>query len=422
MVPIARQTPTGGPPLPASFPAWRRSVDAAGLPAVVAVAGSRGKSTVVRMLDGILSTAGLRTALWTDRGVEVGGRRQAGELVPWSRALARVARGELDIAIQELEWTTVHAVGLPAATYPIAAVTNLCVNSDACLIQTETVLARRALERVKQAAGSGVLVLNGEDFAVAGGVSADNRRHLLVGSSADAPLIRAHLLGGGRGAWSADGALRVGDARHSSSVGRIGDLDVALGGAIGFQIMNALTAAALARACGIDSAAIARALAAFRPSPRDLPGSFNLVRREEVTFVVDRPAPPWFLRAGLRAISHIPSRRIVTVVGEMVDVETDDLPEVGRLLGRAGGALVLSEKGATPERRALLRGGIGSNDVPPLIIRVGTERQAINRALAMAQAGDLVLMLLANPLPALRAFERMAPPPAAAPAIDQADL
>lgn len=360
------------------------------------------------MLDGIFADAGFRTALWTDQGVEAGRKRQAGELVPWSRALGRVGRGELDVAIQELEWTTVHAVGLPAASYPVAAVTNLCVNSDACLVQTETVVARRALERIKRATGSGTLVLNGDDFSVGGEPSGDLPCHLLIGSSAEAPLMRTHLNGGGRGGWLAEGVLRVGDARHSAPVGRISELAFALGGAIGFQLLNALTAAALARACGIDPRSITRALAAFRPSPRDLPGSFNVVVQGEATFVVDRPAPPWFLRASLRAVSHIPARRIVTVVGNLDDLASDDLAEVGRLLGRVRGALVLSESGATSHRRTLLRGGVGSNEVPPLIIPAGTERQAIGRALAMAQPGDLVWMLLSDPLPALRALERRA--------------
>ncbi len=395
-----------GPTLPPSFPAWRRSVDAAGLPAVVAVAGSRGKSTVVRLLESIFAAAGLRTALWTDRGVEVAGRRQAGELVPWSRSLGRVAHGELDVAIQELEWTTVHAVGLPSASYPVAAVTNLCVNSDACLVRTETELARRALQRVVAAVGSGTLVLNGEDFAVAGEGTGDHRRHLLVGSSVDAPLIRAHLRQGGLGAWTEAGSLRVGNADASAALGPVAALDFALSGAVGFQVLNGLTAAALARACGIAPAAIVEALTAFRPSPRDLPGSFNLIQQEEITFVVDRPAASWFLRTSLRAVSHIPSRRTVTVVGALTAVGNDDLVEVGRLLGRAGGALVVSERGTDPERGALLRSGIGGNDVPPLIIPAGTERQAINRALALARTGDLVLMLLDHPLPALRAIAR----------------
>jgi len=408
MVQIAPVDPRSRFWFPTSFRDWRRHVTSTGAPPVVAIAGSRGKTTVLRLLDAILRTAGLRTTLWTDRGVEVDGRRQAGELVPWSRALARVARGDLDLAIQELDWSTVHAIGLPPASYPLAAVTNLCVNSDSCLIQTETRRALRALDQIRRAAGTGTLVLNGEDFAVAGDTAGHGDAALLVGISADAPLMRAHLRAGGSAAWSAGGTLLVGSLAAPEPLAALADVDFALGGAVGFQVHNALTAAALARTVGIDPAIISLVIADFTPSPRQLPGSFNVVHVAETTFVVDRPAPSWFLRTTLRAVPHIPARRSITVVGDLREVPDDDLPEVGRLLGRAGGALVLAADLLSPERAEALRTGIGSNDVPPLIIRTGTERQAMNRAIRLAQPGDLVLALVSEPLPALRALDRAA--------------
>ncbi len=78
------------PRWPASFAEWTERLAAHGVPPVVAIAGSRGKTTVARLLDAIFAVAGMRTALWTDAGVEVAGRRQRGELAPWSRALARL--------------------------------------------------------------------------------------------------------------------------------------------------------------------------------------------------------------------------------------------------------------------------------------------------------------------------------------------
>jgi hypothetical protein len=123
---------------------------------------------VVRLVNAILRDAGYRTALWTDNGVEINDRRQQGELVPWSRALARLIAGTLDVAIQELDWATVHAVGLPGAVYPIVAVTNLCGNNDSCMTQLETIRAAKSLDRVLAAVRpDGRLILNGEDFAVA---------------------------------------------------------------------------------------------------------------------------------------------------------------------------------------------------------------------------------------------------------------
>lgn len=393
---------------PRTFAGWRRRVGTAGMAPVIAVAGSRGKTTVVRLLDAIFRRGGLRTALWTDRGVEVDGRRQSGELVPWSRAIGRAARGELDVAIQELDWATIHAVGLPPGSYPVAAITNLCVNNDSCLVQIESRRALRALDQVRAAAAGGALILNGEDFAVSGDTRSGGGGAYLIGISGESPAMRGHLAAGGAAAWCADGLVTIGDQARAEGVGRVERIAFSLGGAIGFQLHNALTAATVARVCGLPPALIADALATYAPAPRDVPGSFNLVAVGEATFVVDRPAPSWFLRPSLRALAHIPARRVITLVGALSAVPDDDLWEVGRLLGRSGGLLILSESNLAEGKATSFRHGVGSNDLPPLVIRAGTERQALNTALRLVQPGDLVLCLVRDALPALRALERAA--------------
>ncbi|HEU0164082.1 MAG TPA: hypothetical protein VFQ54_03500, partial [Thermomicrobiales bacterium] len=74
-----------------SFQKWQRDTLLSGLLPVIGVAGTSGKSTVVRLLDRIFRDAGLRTATWTNLGIEIRGRRQRGELSGWALALSRLA-------------------------------------------------------------------------------------------------------------------------------------------------------------------------------------------------------------------------------------------------------------------------------------------------------------------------------------------
>lgn len=393
--------------LPETFPLWRSGLTARDVPPVIAIAGSRGKSSVVRLLDAILGTAGLRTALWTDLGVEINGRRQRGELVPWSRALAGLGDGSLDLAVQELDWDTVHAVGLPTAIYPIVAVTNLCVNSESCLAQTESGRALRSLVGVRSAVRpDGVLVLNGEDHAVVGAERGHQSPTIYVALSPDPPLLRTHLDGGGTAAWTEDGRLWVGHRETEVTVGDLADLPLSMAGAVGFQVHNALTAAAVALACGITPTTVATALADFISPSGLMPGSFNVVSLNGATVVVDRPAPSWFLRPALRAVAHMPHTRLLRVVGGLSYVPASDLVELGRLLGRSGGAVILHGQSATPDRAALLRQGIAANQVPPVIVQVETERQALGRALKIIRPSDLLLILAEQPAVVLRALDR----------------
>lgn len=393
---------------PLSFAEWRTRLNNQGVPAVIAVGGSRGKTTIVRLLKAIFQEAGLRTALWTDQGVEVNGRRQRGELVPWSRSLERLRANELDIAIQELDWSLVHAVGLPERAYPVVVITNLCVNNDSCMIRTESLMAGRALRTLRAAARpDGVLVLSGEDFSVGDYVNDVDSAAILVGLSRDTPLVRNHIQAGGTAVWTKDQEIVVGTSESACNVGSIAELPFALHGSIGFQVHNALMATAIARSCGIPAETIASALARFQVSPSDMPGSFNVLPVGDAVVVVDQPAPSWFLRTTLRGIFHLrPGHRLITVVGKMENVPDEDLTETGRLLGRAGGALILHGTSDQPERSALLRQGIAANEVPPVVIHVGTERQAIARALSMLRPDDLAFVLADQPTSVLRALER----------------
>src|SRR5699024_3565591 len=108
-----------------SFRSWQRDMLRSGLLHVIGVSGTRGKSTVLRLVEAMIKESHLRCATWTDMGVQIRGRRQRGELAGWSRALSRLSEGTIDLALQELDWNTVNAVGLPPQSYPVMAITGL---------------------------------------------------------------------------------------------------------------------------------------------------------------------------------------------------------------------------------------------------------------------------------------------------------
>jgi cyanophycin synthetase len=389
--------------LPTSFNDWRSSVAKRGALPVIAIAGSRGKTTVARLLEAMFNEAGLKCALWTNLGVEIAGDIQEGELVPWSTSLRLLASGTLDVAIQELDWATVHAVGLPPNAYSLTAVTNLCVNSESCLLQDDTQLALQSLGSVfTSTRDDGVVVLNGEDFAVAGDGAQRRTPAVLVGLNRDTPLIRDHLSAGGMAAWIEGKRLRIGTDDTNDQICTTTSVALALKGAVGFELHNALTAAATARACGIPLSTVSRVLRRFVPGQGLMPGSFNVVPIGGATVIVDRPAPSWFMRHVMRAVTHLPFRRILAVVGRLSTVSDDDLAEVGRLLGRVGGAMIVHGADESPARSAAFRQGISLNDVPPFVISTGSEADAIDRALKMVRPDDLVLVLAERPANVLR--------------------
>jgi cyanophycin synthetase len=385
--------------LPAGFAEWRARLDRQQVAPVVAVAGSKGKTSVLRAVESIFRAGGYRFATWTDRGVEIEGERQRGELGPWSRALTRLAAGGLDIAFQELDWATVPTISAPGGAYPIVAVANLCANSEACFFTPETTQARRALRLIRSSiATAGRMVLNADDFALSedGDLAGDPGSRFLVGISADAPVLRRHILQGGDACWIEGGSITIREALRTQAVAEVRDLPSTREGTIPFAIQNALLATAIARCCGIAEDFVVAGLASHEARPESMPGSFNVFDFGSATIVVDSPMPSWFLRTSLRASANLGSGRQVRVVGPMLDVLTDDLAEVGRLLGRNGGVLIAH--GVWPaERLEHLRQGVAGNTVPPIFLQAPDERTAVQQAMNMLRAKDVLLVLAEDP-------------------------
>jgi hypothetical protein len=89
----------------------------------------------------------------------------------------------------------------------------------------------------------------------------------------------------------------------------------------------------------------------------------------------------------------------------MDEICSDELGEVGRLLGRNGGVLLL-HGGWSPERLMLLRQGAASNSVPPIVVQATDERAAIEQGLAMLRPDDVLFVLAENAQAVVRLISR----------------
>lgn len=397
--------------LPPSFRHWQKRCFEHGIPPVIAVAGTRGKSTVVRLMQAIFDHAGLQVAIWTDFGVEINGRRQSREIAGWNRALARLTERSLDVAVQELDWNLVAAVGLPHATYPIAVITNLCNNSSDCLASPEGQVGRKALPRVAQAVHPvGTVCINGEDYALDQVAMLTSGTPLVTARSDSAPLLRQHRASGGTDLWiDPDGNVVAGSDEGAISILNVRDVPLCLGGAASFEHTNVLLACAAALSTGIGVDLIREALIGFEPSVDHLPGSFSVRQVGSIDTFVDRIMPSWFLKPVLRAVNPQSRRRQITVIGGLDSVPYHDVFEIGRLLGRTHGA-VIHHGDVDSDVYEEFKRGIARNEYPPMLLHLPTERRALNRAMRALRADDVALFLCAgDPGPALRAVARMRP-------------
>ena len=377
-----------------SFSDWAFVAGQNGLHPLIYIVGSRGKSTIARLLDTIAREAGLRTALRTDTGVEIEGKRQLGDIHPLTEALEELDRGELDLAIIEMDWSDLHTLPLGDRQPAAVIVATICPHKDYCLL-VETKRAIAGLKALLLSTPESTLIAADIDDSAFPSLNDVNFENMILTTASDEhPALRKFLSDGGLAAWTTVPDLVVGTQDRVLLRMPITDIPVTLDGAVLFQMRNVMLAAASATAIGIGANAVRRGLLKVQPDHANLPTSLNsFVTGSNVRILIDRPSPSWFLGPLLRAARSIKPSRIIFVV-DYRDVPThDDSVEVGRMIGRNANMCVMINDDLSLASVVAVKAGIAQNDVPPPIAHADSLPNAILRALSAARDEDLLVIL-----------------------------
>jgi len=171
------------------------------------------------------------------------------------------------------------------------------------------------------------------------------------------------------------------------------------GGLIPFQVENTMAAAAAGWALGIGWPILQSALGDFVSDAETAPGRFNLMNYRGATLIADYGHNPDAVRALVRAVEAMDSKRRVVVISGAGDRRDEDLIRQTQILGEAFDNVVLyqdqAQRGrADGEVMALLRQGLAGARRTTRIEEVRGELLAIDTALAWLQPSDLCLILV----------------------------
>jgi UDP-N-acetylmuramyl tripeptide synthase len=202
-------------------------------------------------------------------------------------------------------------------------------------------------------------------------------------------------------AWVAlDGWLVRLEAGTSVPVVEISAVPATLDGAAVYNVSNALGAAALAFACGLDDVDIASGLAGFDPSPDQSPGRTNFFDVGGVKILVDFVHNPHGFEAVGRLVQGLAPERLGLMVGHAGDRDDHALHEL------AQAAWALDPERVAVKELAGYERGREPGEVPGIIrdeiVRLGapaetvsvhsSEVDAARDLFRWARAGDLLLL------------------------------
>ncbi|MFL6738788.1 MAG: UDP-N-acetylmuramoyl-L-alanyl-D-glutamate--2,6-diaminopimelate ligase, partial [Sphingomicrobium sp.] len=155
-----------------------------------------------------------------------------------------------------------------------------------------------------------------------------------------------------------------------------------------YQMNNVLTAAGLVLATGGDWATTLSGMARVAPVRGRLERA--VIGRSGAPVYVDYAHTPDAIEAAIAALRPHVEGRLITVLGAGGDRDEGKRPEMGAVAARLSDVVIVTDdnpRGENPSaiRKAVLAGAPGA-------IEVGDRRAAIGEAIAMAKAGDIVLV------------------------------
>jgi UDP-N-acetylmuramoyl-L-alanyl-D-glutamate--2,6-diaminopimelate ligase len=155
-----------------------------------------------------------------------------------------------------------------------------------------------------------------------------------------------------------------------------------------YQVNNVLTAAGLTLATGADWATTLAGMGRVSPVRGRLERA--VISRAGAPVYIDYAHTPDAVEAAIEALRPHVEGKLITVLGAGGDRDEGKRPEMGEVAARLSDVVIVTDDNPRSEdpaliRRAMLGGAPGATEI-------GDRREAIAAAIAMAKAGDIVLV------------------------------
>ncbi len=368
---------------------------------VVAVAGTNGKTTTVRLITHLLAKTGLRVGMTNTDGVYIDGQRtDTGDCSGPRSARNVLFHPDVDAAVLETARGGVLREGLGFDRCAVAVVTNIGMGDHLGLSYISTVEDLAVVKRVivENVAPTGTAVLNAADPMVAKMASSCPGSVTFFALDPTHPIMATHRAQGHRIVYRDGDAIVAAQGTFEKRLSLAG-IPLTRSGAIGFQVENVMASVGAAWALGLDWEQVTGALASFISDSGTAPGRFNLFDYKGATLIADYGHNPDAIQALIKAVDSLPAKRRSVVISGAGDRRDVDITRQTELLGDAFDEVVLYQDQCQRGREdgeviALLRQGLEKASRTSEVKEINGEFLAIDTALASLQHGDLCLILI----------------------------
>ena len=322
--------------------------DAGRIP-IVSVTGTNGKTTVTRLIAHIIQGVGRTVGMTTSEGVYIGSECiMAGDTTGPASAASILGDPQVEVAVLETARGGIRRRGLAYDWSDVGIITNIQpdhIGQDG-IENEEDILKIKSLVAERVRAG-GSLVLNADDrwlLTLIEKEKSNTERNLLLFSTRfDNPIIRRHVVTGGR-AYVLGRSEMIYEISHNLTlpICRASEVPLTLGGTAEFHVANALAAIAACRALGHSATKIIEGLMSFEPG-HDNSGRTNIYRLNQGYLVIDYGHNPDAFRAIGKMTSQWSRRSVTGVIAVPGDRADEIIVDAARAAARAFDRLIVRE-------------------------------------------------------------------------------
>ncbi|MFL9925107.1 cyanophycin synthetase [Herbaspirillum lusitanum] len=368
---------------------------------VVAVAGTNGKTTTVRLITHLLAEKGLRVGMTNTDGVYIDKQRiDTGDCSGPRSARNVLFHPDVDAAVLETARGGVLREGLGFDRCQVAVVTNIGLGDHLGLSYISTVEDLAVVKRVivENVAPTGTAVLNAADPMVAKMATSSPGAVTFFALDPQHPIMATHRAQGQRVVYRDGGDIVAAQGDFEKRL-PLSAIPLTRSGGIGFQVENVMASVGAAWALELDWNLISSALRSFISDADTAPGRFNLFDYRGATLIADYGHNPDAIAALVKAVESIPAKHRSVVISGAGDRRDIDIRQQTEILGEAFDEVVLyqdqCQRGRVDgEVIALLREGLVNATRTRETKEIYGEFLAIDTALASLKEGDLCLILI----------------------------
>ncbi|MEM4986443.1 cyanophycin synthetase [Collimonas sp. H4R21] len=368
---------------------------------LVAVAGTNGKTTTVRLIAHLLGRKGLRVGMTNSDGVYIEKQRiDTGDCSGPRSARNVLMHPDVDAAVFETARGGILREGLGFDRCDVAVVTNIGMGDHLGLSYISTVEDLSVVKRVivENVAPGGHAVLNAADPMVASMAKSCPGSVTFFAHDFHHPLMTTHRAQGHRVVYQDGNAIVAAKGKQEHRI-LLQDIPLTRNGAIGFQVENAMASIAAAWALDLDWDVIRAGLGSFVNDAATAPGRFNVFDYRGATLIADYGHNPDAIKALVKAIDSMPAKRRSVVISGAGDRRDIDIRHQTEILGDAFDQVILyqdqCQRGrADGEVLGLLREGLQNARRTTSTAEINGEFVAIDTALSHLEPGDLCLILV----------------------------